>query len=245
MQLTRAKLTELWPGPDHKLKAQSHNGGAPKVVRVQLNPQTLKVAFSNQNAGGDQPKGSPVQFVGKGTTKLSAELFFDVSQPVPIGCEPPNGDVRKLTKEIAYFMTPQRTEVKVKEGETHEGDLPPGVRLQWGTFLFEGVMNSMDETLDLFSSDGKPMRATVAIALSKQEIQFAFGAGTPSLGGGGAGPGRPPVTGARALHTPQAGESLQQILARTGVSDWQQRALRNGIENPRLLPPGVPLDLLG
>ena len=235
LTLTRAKLTELWPDSSNKLTPRSHDGGAAKVVQVQFNPQTLKVNFSNQNAGGDQPKGSPVQFVGKGTTKLTVEFVFDVSRPLPEGTDDPNGDVRNLTKEIAYFMTPLRTKVKVN-GEMKEGDLPPGVRLQWGTFLFEGIMNSMDETLDLFSSDGHPLRATVAVSLSKQEIQFEFGKTT----GGGV---RSAAPGSRPLQQPRAGEAFQQTLSRAGITDWQPAALANGIETPRHLADGLPLDL--
>lgn len=255
--LTRARLTELWPGPEGKLVEKGKDGGAAKMVRVQLNPQTLKVTFSNQNAGGDQPKGSSVQFVGTGTTKLSVELVFDVSRPVP----PAEGDrqeagqggtvddVRVLTKDVAYFITPQKTSVKITASETKEGLLPPGVRLQWGTFLFEGVMESLDETLDLFSADGRPLRSTLALSISKQEIQFEFG---ERAGAGGAGAGPTPgqgggiaggTPGISPLHTPKAGESLQQTLGRTGQGDWQSVALANGIENPRHLTPGVPLQL--
>ncbi|MBN1611447.1 MAG: hypothetical protein JW940_32740 [Polyangiaceae bacterium] len=234
--LTRAKLTELWPAPSNKLVAQGRNGGAAKVVTVQFNPQTLKVTFSNQNAGGDQPKGSPVQFVGKGATKLAVELVFDVSRPLPQGSGEAPRDVRELTQQIAYFMTP---ELKSVEGQTQQGLVPPGVRLQWGTFLFEGVMDSMDETLDLFSSDGRPLRASVAISLSKQEIQFQFdAAGSKATPGAGASPGTRP------LHTPRAGETLPAALQNAGRPAWQQTARALGIESIRHLPPGVPLDLL-
>ena len=52
-------------------------------VTVQFNPETLKVTFANQivqgSGAGDQ-RGSPArQFVGAGTTKLSLQLWFDVT----------------------------------------------------------------------------------------------------------------------------------------------------------------------
>ncbi|HLM66341.1 MAG TPA: hypothetical protein VK358_02385, partial [Longimicrobium sp.] len=160
--LEKATLTELWPGSDNVLAERNKDGGDPKRVTVQFNPQTLKVSLSNQNAGGTQPGGSATQFVGQGTTKLSLELWFDVTLPRPAG-DDPKGDVRNLTKEIAYFMTPQ----EVTRG-TETGLLPPGVLFQWGTFLFKGTVDSMDETLELFSEDGKPLRAGVNLSLSKQ-----------------------------------------------------------------------------
>ena len=58
-------------------------------TNVQFNPETLKVSFANQIAtprgAGDQ-SGTPArQFVGAGTTKLSLQLWFDVSAPLPEG----------------------------------------------------------------------------------------------------------------------------------------------------------------
>ena len=132
--LEKATLTELWPGSDNQLAERNRDGGAPKKVTVQFNPQTLKVSLSNQNAGGSQPGGSSTQFVGQGTTKLTLELWFDVTLPRPAG-DDPRGDVRNLTKEIAYFMTPQ----EVTRG-AEKGLLPPGVQFQWGTFLFKGTV---------------------------------------------------------------------------------------------------------
>ena len=102
--LEKATLTELWPGSDNALAERNKDGGEPKRVTVQFNPQTLKVSLSNQNAGGTQPGGSSTQFVGQGTTKLSLELWFDVTLPHASG-DDPRGDVRNLTKDVAYFMT--------------------------------------------------------------------------------------------------------------------------------------------
>src|SRR5215471_637347 len=86
-----------------------------KVV-VQFNPESLKVSFANQltppdNAAGkdkakDQKDTASMQFVGKGTTKLSVQLWFDATSPVPEG-SPSADDVRKLTQRVAYFITPQ------------------------------------------------------------------------------------------------------------------------------------------
>jgi len=204
-----------------------------RTVKVQFNPQTLKVSFSNQNAGGDQRGGSAIQFVGAGTTKLSLELWFDVTAPQEGGEQNAVDDVRQLTKKVAYFITPNK-----QPGEEDKWR-PPGVRFIWGTFLFDGVMDSIDENLEFFSEDGKPLRASVSISLSRQEIQFAFGDQKP--------PAAEPVTGApgtkpRALA--RGGDSLQKMAAREGKqNDWQRIAEANGIENPRQIAPGTPIDL--
>lgn len=228
-RLEKAELTELWPDDGGQLAPRDRDGGAPKRVRVQFNPQTLRVSLSNQGAGGDQPGGSAVQFVGAGTTKLSLELWFDVQLPLPDGADDAQGDVRNLTKEIAFFMTPQTV---ARDGA--EGLLPPAVEFLWGSFLFKGVVESMEETLEHFSEDGRPLRASVSLSLAKQDLKFEFGAA-----GGSAQPGAAPAAGTQPLLAARAGESVQSIAARLGVADWKSLAAANGIENPRLLAPGT------
>ncbi|HEX8905233.1 MAG TPA: hypothetical protein VF771_10350, partial [Longimicrobiaceae bacterium] len=242
--LEKATLTEMWPGSDNQLKEQNKDGGAAKKVTVQFNPQTLKVSFSNQNAGGNQPGGSATQFVGQGTTKLSLELWFDVTLPRPTGGSDPQGDVRNLTKEIAYFMTPQEV---TKEGK--KGLVPPGVQFHWGTFLFKGTVDSIEETLELFSEDGKPLRAGMQLTMSKQDLKFEFGkAGAGGAGGGsagGLGPGAGPAAGTQPLQMASAGGTVQGLSAKAGVGDWKAVAISNGIENPRMVSPGALLNVSG
>jgi hypothetical protein len=201
---------------------------------VQFNPETLKVSFANQIAtptgAGDQ-NGIPArQFVGAGTTKLSLQLWFDVNAPLPDGAGTGAGetvdDVRKLTQKVAFFITPQ------SEGTQF---VPPAVRFLWGSFQFDGLMDSVEESLEFFSSDGRPLRASMSLSLSQQKItKFIFRptSGPPGVGGAPA-PGTSPLTQA------PAGATLQGLAASLGQGDnWQSIAAANGIENPRLLQPG-------
>lgn len=246
-KLEKATLTEMWPNTSGgELVERNKDGGAAKKVTVQFNPQTLKLSMSNQNAGGTQPAGSSVQFVGTGTTKLSLELWFDVTLPRS-GGDDPKGDVRNLTKEVAFFMTPQQT---VKDDT--KSLLPPGIQFQWGSFLFTGTVDSMDETLELFSEDGRPLRAGMNLSLSKQDLKFepgkggGTGAGTAAAGRpGGGGLGGLLATGTQALQMARAGDTIQAAATRAGVSDWKKVAVSNGIENPRRVPPGALLNLSG
>lgn len=188
---------------------------------VQFNPTTLKVNYSNQKAGGDQPGTAPIQYVGKGTTKLTVELLFDVTGPMPDGSE--LEDVRDLTLRVAKYLQP------LEEGGGEDRKyVPPGIRFGWDTFQFDGVVDSMDETLDFFSNTGKPLRATVSLQISKQEIKVTAPAGSP---------------GTSEQHEVEDGETLQQAAAAAGRDDWQNVAAANGIENPRQLQPGALLDL--
>jgi hypothetical protein len=242
--LEKATLTEMWP-QGKELKTVNATGGTAKKVTVQFNPQSLKLTFTNQNAGGSQQNGA-VQFVGQGTTKLSLELWFDVTLPTAVGQADPKGDVRNLTKEIAYFITPQTV---TQKGQT--GLLPPAVQFQWGSFLFKGTIDSMDETLELFSETGKPLRAGMQLSLSKQNMSFEFcepkpGITCPGSGPGGGGvPGSGPAAGTQPLAMAKAGDTIQGASARLGVGDWKAMAVANGIENPRMVSPGALLNVSG
>ena len=230
----KAQLIEL----DANFEKKS--GG--KSVTVQFNPETLKVSFANQlvqpaNASGggsggtgDQSGPASRQFVGAGTTKLSLQLWFDVWAQLPETASRVI-DVRELTKNVAYFITP-------KQEGTHF--IPPAVRFLCGSFQFDGIMDSLDENLEFFSDEGVPLRASMTIAMSQQRItEFSgrqnSGTQTPPgvTGPAGSAPGTSPLVQA------SAGASLQSIAAGSGQgSNWQAVAEANGIENPRLLQPG-------
>lgn len=210
---------------------------------VQFNPDSMKVSFANQIAtpsgSGDQNGPQARQFVGAGTTKLAVTLYFDVTSEIPQGL-PAADDVRKLTQRVAYFITPAGD----PPGQPKKF-IPPSVRFLWGSFQFDGIMESMEETLELFSFEGRPLRASVAIALTQQKItafQFNDVASPPAATlQGGQPAGTAPMTEA------PAGSNLQNMVANSpGLgpgSDWQSLALANGIENPRLLQPGQLINL--
>jgi len=208
-------------------------------VTVQFNPETLKVTFANQlrtsDGAGDQSGTAARQFVGAGTTKLTLQLLFDVTQPQPDGGTV--DDVRRLTQKVAFFITPK----------AQGSDLvPPQLRFVWGSFQFDGLMDSLEETLEFWSPEGRPLRATLSLAMSQQRITaFAFGqaAGASGTAGGpsGAAGGLP---GTRPLAEAGFGGSVQALADAAGQgADWARIAAANGIENPRLLAPGQLIDL--
>jgi hypothetical protein len=195
-----------------------------KVATVQFNPETLKVSFANQivePAGGGDKRGQPArQFVGTGTTKLSLQLVLDVTAPPH--SEAGKDDVRELTQQVAYFITPQEAG-KGDKGQTQL--VPPGVRFLWGSFQFDGMMDSLDETLEFWSPDGKPLRATLNVALSQQKITTFF---DPN----------------KASPSSRLGGSLQAMADAGGAgTSWQAVAAANRIVNPRRLDAGRLIDL--
>lgn len=230
--MEKAKLSEIRFGEDGK--PQDMPSGQGKQVEVQFNPESLKVTFANQlqtpSGTGDNASGpAGRQYVGAGTTKLSLTLWFDVTAATTEAQRV--DDVRRLTQEVVYFMTP-----KEQLGDPTKF-APPGVRFHWGAFKFDGFIDSLDETLEFFSSEGKPLRANIVLGLSQQKIlmQTFAGSGRP--------PGQPAAPGTRPLSAAPAGASLQNLADAAGIGDWQRIAQANGIENPRLLAPGQLIDL--
>jgi Contractile injection system tube protein len=221
MALAKATLTEL----DQKFETEKPSG---QKVEVQFNPETLKVTFANaivQPQGGDQAAGnSGRQFVGAGTTKLALQLWFDVTAME----KDPVDDVRRVTQKVVYFMTPQKSDADPKKLS------PPGVQFQWGSFLFKGTVEALEETLEYFSPDGKPLRASINLTLSQQKILEA------EFKGDGKVPTKP---GQAPLKAAKQGDSLQNMAAKSGKDDWQSIAAGNGIEDPLRMAPGALVDL--
>jgi hypothetical protein len=230
--IAKAELRELMP---------SGQESRDNKVAVQFNPETLKVSFANQivppantGTGTDQRGTTSTQFVGKGTTKLSVQLWFDVTS-TPYEDESSTSDVRELTKKVAYFITPKDAQ------NDPDKKVPPGVRFVWGSFQFDGIMDSLEESLEFFSPEGVPLRASLTMSLSQQSIQFAFAdptaAAARGAGPGGRAPGTAPMTQA------PAGATLPGLAAAQGRGgDWQSIGQANGIENPRFLAPGLFID---
>lgn len=231
--IARAELRELKPGG--KGEEGKHR------VTVQFNPESLKVSYSNQvippqKEGAQEQRGTDgTQFVGKGTTKLSVQLWFDVTALAQDTKAKGPTDVRELTQKVIFFITPQPTE---KDPKKH---LPPGIRFLWGSFQFDGIVESMEESLDFFSSDGRPLRASITMNLTQQEIGALR---NEKFQGGSANSGRQSTPGTRPLAQAASGSTIQGMAADRGLgSDWQEIAAANRIENPRLLQPGRFIDL--
>lgn len=225
--LAKAELHEL----DSKFEKEINKD---KNCVVQFNPESLKVSFANQVAPpsgktADQTGTPALQFVGAGTTKLSLQLWFDVTAQMPPADAAVN-DVRKLTQKVAYFITPHQNPDKTF--------LPPAVRFLWGSFKFDGVMDSLEETLEFFSNDGRPLRASVTISMTQQMIEFVFGELKKSGPDATKQPGTSPMTEA------PAGADVSNLADSLGKGDlWQLIAAANNIENPRLLKPGQLIDM--
>lgn len=220
-ELAKAQLIEL----DTDFKTEKPGG---QKVSVQFNPETLKVTFANQLVqpqGGDQAAGNTGrQFVGAGTTKLALTLWFDVTAMT----DDPVDDVRRLTQKVIFFMTP------MPDASDKKKMVPPATRFVWGSFLFDGIVEGLEESLEFFSADGKPLRAQLTLTLGQQKILVSEFKGDGKVP---ASPGQAPMTQAK------SGDSLQGMTGKAGNADWKAVAAANGIEDPLRLKPGQLIDL--
>ena len=218
--VTKAFLQEITWDSSGKVVSEG------RKVTVQFNPESLKLALSNQIAGDNNQGGSAIQFASRGTTKLSFEMWFDVTAR-QADEQQRKDDVGRLTQEIAAFMKAEPTGSGQNAKYT-----PPGCRFQWGSFLFEGVMESINENLEFFSEQGKPLRASVSVSLVKQDVEVRF---APT-----AAPA--PSAGTQPQQQAREGDSVQAMSAREGhAEDWQERAAAQGIEDPLRVPAGTSL----
>lgn len=182
-----------------------------KSLAVQFNPESLKLSYANQvkeqpNAsggaassgaghGGNQSQGSAArQFVGTGTTKLAVQLWFDVAAAT--GAPFIVDDVRRITAQVLYFIKPKPAAASARDTAQRT---PPGLRFSWGNFLFDGIVEGMEESVEFFSAKGEALRASVALTMVQQEILV------PAFSGDGA------VPGARPLWPAAGGQSLQAL----------------------------------
>jgi len=217
-------------------------------LTVDFDPKSLQLSYSpTGTAGASATSGSvteskaPTQQTGQSAT-LTVELTFDTTAT--------GTSVQARTDLLVALTEPSRT----PNSRTDVARARRIVLLSWGTFLFTGTVQSLSQVMDFFSDTGVPLRATVHLTLVQVSPPNPDAAG-PAIGlslsfGAGVGTGSAGVTvqaaagaGTTPLTLSQAGDSVQAIAARAGAGgSWKAIAAANGIDNPRLLPPGTVLD---
>ncbi len=214
----------------------------PNAVDVQFNPASLKVSLSNTlKENPRQGNSRASQFVDKSSSTLAVELLFDTTyidnaaeaiyrdRAQQEGRSRANieagSDVRLLTKRIAEAF------IKPVEGGSQLG-APNRCLFQWGAFEFLGMVQGFEETLDFFSPEGRPLRATVTLRLSEDRYQFRSrevaqaARETPQLSGTGAG-----------NDDSKPSQQASPVPGGAGGGSepgWRDTAMFNGIESPRM-----------
>jgi LysM repeat protein len=238
--LTKAQLGEITSG-------DSPTEVPDTLVDVQFNPTTLRVQISNRTAGGQQSGAQARQRPGTGDMQVSFDLVFDTADE---GTTDQGVSVLEKTKSVERFVRPKGN----RAGE----EAPPRVIFKWGSFLVQGTMESANIDLDLFDSQGVPLRAKVAVTIKGQDPRWTYTpAPTPPASSGTGAPatatptqlppGTPGTSGSKSVPErilqAMPGESLAQLAQRAGLDPSAWRALAQGLSNPLKLQLGqeVPL----
>jgi hypothetical protein len=197
----------------------SHAKGDPAqvVVEVLFNPTDLSRDRGSHYASMPVPGLSmPIlQYIRGESDVLHVELFLDATDKG----RDIEGDIAKLEKFITI------------ESALHA---PPVVEFAWGNFFFTGVITSMRQKMTLFSEDGRRLRARLTLSFKSYkaaEVQLR----ELKLSS-------PDRSHARVL---REGETLAHI-ANEAYGDprmWRPIALANGIQRPRFIEPGTPLQI--
>lgn len=193
-----------------------------KSMDVHFNPASL--VYTLENTVAQQSSGpKKTQYVAQFSGKLTMDLQFDTTDS--------GADVRTFTNQVALFMQASGNASAAAQNaapQTSGGSsgpppkAPPVLQFQWGTYIFQGVMDSFKETIDFFSADGVALRALVSIGLSRQDKVFDEGA---DLSG--------PTAGGSLVPT-AAGDSALSAATRGGdPSAARQLASDNGLESMR------------
>lgn len=115
----------------------------------QFNPSTLRITYTNQF--GDDPPNSHARVTA---AKLDVELIFDTTDS--------GQSVYSYLNKLEQF-----TRSSAEEESTNPSGRVKVMQFWWVIQLFEGVVESLTNTIDYWSHDGVPLRATVQLSMKE------------------------------------------------------------------------------
>lgn len=136
------------------------------VIPCMFNPKEYTIT-KNVNWGqadNSTKDGADLTFGGGNTSNMALELFFDTYYDRP--SETVVEDVRTYTDKLwnLTYIDESLRDPKTKKGR------PPTVLFVWGkTWLFEAVIESMEQQFTLFMPNGMPVRAVVKVQLKQAD----------------------------------------------------------------------------
>ena len=215
------------------------------TIEVQFNPTSLKISRTNNPDSGATANNQKRTHSAPQPATLTFDLEFDTGEIADKANGGRAKDVRKLTADVREFVEPS--------GVNKTGP-PPRILFQWGPLSFPGIVTNLTEDLDYFAPDGTPLRAKLSVTISEQNLKYeakATGPGAVQFTQA-AKPGEPPpgaTPGSQGTGSPTSavsangGESVQQLLTRTGADPSAWRAAMNGLTSPIGLAAGAQVQL--
>lgn len=124
-----------------------------KMFPVHFNPVSLQFTISNKL----KKESDGTQYVTTATMKLAMDLIFDSTDT--------GEDVTNTTQKLQAFLGPGKPDPK-------KPSAAPEIQFEWGTIRFKGYAEGYKETIDFFSIDGVPLRASVNLTLTRADRVF-------------------------------------------------------------------------
>lgn len=128
----------------------------PGTLECHFNPTTLRLTYNNQF--GD---GAPFSHARETVAKLDVELIFDNS-----------GIGYSVLDELTILTDMTRSDAGAPTAPSSGSSPPPSGRVPvvefiWAGKLFEGVIESMTQTIEYWTREGIPLRATVQLSMKE------------------------------------------------------------------------------
>jgi len=153
------------PAPPDPPNNAAFSSGA-TTLTCHFNPASLRVSLTNQF--GEDP---PQQHAKPTSAKLDVEVIFDTSEE--------GTDVREFTDVLRRFATATGKEATQNKNSQNKRDEANHsldfVTFTWGGSTCSGVIESLTETLDYWSSDCIPLRSTVQVSMKGDATAFFKG----------------------------------------------------------------------
>jgi hypothetical protein len=181
-------------------------------VDVHFNPASLQLQVSNELK--DTRNNERKQYVAKASAKLTMELHFDTTDT--------GDDVTQTTKKLQAFVAPPLSQ------QNHSQIPPPVVIFEWGRVKFKGIAESYKETIDFFSANGVPLRASVNLTLSRQDQVFDDAPDAAPPDAGGVNDGLADTSATSAADAAHAGESPNAARAVAEANGQENLRFGNG-----------------
>lgn len=200
-----------------------------RAFRVLFNPNTYSIAKSVTWSGSADRvlNAPPLTFGGGGSRTLTVNLFYDVTESSAT-----NGS---LSKDVRQETNKMVVLTQIERGL----DRPPAVMVSWGgappansDFPFTGVVSQLTQTFKLFTSEGIPVRAELAVIFTEYKEPKKDKLETD-----------PELT----TRLVKRGDTLSSIAAEMyrDPSKWRMIAVANSLDDPRRLEIGRRLSIPG
>lgn len=181
---------------------------------VQYNPKEFKfdkpVSWKEHD---DQGQTSTLEFQKVSPATIQVDLVFDTTKD--------NSDVREeWVNKLLELTNPESTP---SDGEAAElkKQRPTRVLFNWGSFIFVGVIESVNATYVMFASNGNPIRAKVTVKMKEWTPKSDYASSGDSEGYDSTPVVLVQVSGGQTLSSvaSQYGTTAQQIGEDNGIDD--------------------------